>query len=38
MLMDATLVHSIAPLSCSGPDCTSLFLPGELGQVGLADG
>lgn len=38
MLMDVTLVHSIAPLSCSGPDCTSFFLPGGLDLVRLANG
>jgi hypothetical protein len=38
ILMDVTLVKSIAPLTCSGSDCTSFFLPGGLDLVRLADG
>lgn len=36
--MDVTLVKSIAPITCSGPDCTSIFLPGGLDLVRLANG
>jgi len=38
ILMDITLVKSIPPLTCSGPDCTSFFLPGGLDLLRLANG
>ena len=36
--MDLTLVKDIAPMTCSGPDCTSFFLPGGLDLIRLASG
>jgi hypothetical protein len=36
--MDVTLVKSIASITCSGPDCTSIFLPGGINVIRLADG
>lgn len=38
ILMDSTLVTGIPPLTCSGSDCTSFFLPGGLTLVRLANG
>jgi hypothetical protein len=38
VLTDATLVTSTAPLSCSGSNCTSVFLPGGLELVRLQCG
>jgi hypothetical protein len=38
ILMDTTLVKIIAPVTCSGPNCTSFFLPGGLDLVRLAAG
>lgn len=36
--MDTTLVKIIAPMTCSGPNCTSFFLPEGLDLVRLAAG
>jgi hypothetical protein len=38
ILMDVTLIKQIGPMTCSGPDCTSIFLPGGLPLVRLANG
>jgi hypothetical protein len=38
ILMDSTLVTGISPLTCSGSDCTSFFLPGGLDLVRLTNG
>jgi hypothetical protein len=38
MLMDVTLVKAIAPTTCAGLDCTSIFLPGGLDLVRLING
>jgi hypothetical protein len=38
IIMDTTLVQMISPMTCSGPNCTSFFLPGGLDLVRLAEG
>jgi len=38
ILRDTTIVTGIAPLSCSGSDCTSIYLPGGIDLVRLAEG